>query len=293
MNTTPTRRVAQDAPHGIGRTLQNMSGPDQVMVLALLLESATDARQFTARDVADLRVHLRLPEMPGLTTVLSRLGGRRLLMRPRNGYWSLTPNGRVHASELVPGQSDLEARAELQVEGSTLGSEHHRLIPAALAPVKVREGLRQLLADGDFDDNVMLISRFPKSDSDPLNAVFSKVRDAVEAHGMQLRIASDGNADDNLWHNVMTYMWGSRYAIALVDSRDGALNPNVLVEIGGMLMTGRRCAILRDETVGAMPTDLVGHIYRAVNFEDSESVALAVHEWARADIGRGRCKSCA
>jgi hypothetical protein len=55
-------------------------------------------------------------------------------------------------------------------------------------------------------------------------------------------------------------MWASKYAIVLMDKADGALNSNVLIEIGGMLMTGRKCAILRDQSVPAMPSELVGHI---------------------------------
>jgi len=100
-------------------------------------------------------------------------------------------------------------------------------------------------------------------------------------------------AEDTLWANVVTYMWASKYAIVLVDSADGVLNSNVLIEIGGMLMTGRRCAILRDKTVPAMPSDLVGHIYKSVDLSDHGSNVDVIHQWICDDLGLGACTDCA
>jgi hypothetical protein len=38
-----------------------------------------------------------------------------------------------------------------------------------------------------------------------------------------------------------------------MDTADGVLKSNALIEVGGMLTTGRRCAILRDTSVLVMP----------------------------------------
>jgi hypothetical protein len=98
-----------------------------------------------------------------------------------------------------------------------------------------------------------------------------KLREAVMAHGLTLRVASDRMAEDTLWANVVTYMWACKYAIVLMDTAEGVLNSNVLIEIGGMLMTGRRCAILRDKSVPTMPSDLVGHIYKPTDLRDHDA----------------------
>jgi hypothetical protein len=60
-----------------------------------------------------------------------------------------------------------------------------------------------------------------------------------------------------------------------------------------MLMTGRRCALLKDNSIDKMPTDLVGHIYRPVNLDDLDAVSQAVHGWIRDDLALGKCPSCA
>lgn len=59
-----------------------------------------------------------------------------------------------------------------------------------------------------------------------------------------------------------------------------------------MLMTGRRCAILRDTCVPTMPSDLVGHIYTATDLADHDASLNEVHRWIRDDLGLGRCGSC-
>jgi len=61
-------------------------------------------------------------------------------------------------------------------------------------------------------------------------------------------------------------MWACRYGIAFFENtHDNGLNYNLTIEVGGMLLSGRRCALLKDQTVPAMPTDLVGQIYKSVD----------------------------
>ena len=149
-----------------------------------------------------------------------------------------------------------------------------------------------MLRTSSFESNVMLITRYPGDPADPLADLIDELRAVCSAHGLNLILASDGNAEDTLWANVVTYMWGAQYAIVVVDSANDVLNSNVLIEVGGMLMTGRRCAILRDITVPSMPTDLVGHIYKPVNLKDHGAVTSAVHRWISRDLGFLPCAAC-
>jgi hypothetical protein len=89
---------------------------------------------------------------------------------------------------------------------------------------------------------------------------------------------SPGPRGGRLWGNVAAHMWASQYGIAFVEDRVGlGLNYNVTIEVGAMLMAGRRCAILKDPSAPALPTDLIGHIYTSVDFDDSPSVSDAIH----------------
>lgn len=59
-----------------------------------------------------------------------------------------------------------------------------------------------------------------------------------------------------------------------------------------MLITGRRCALLKDVSIKTMPTDLVGQIYKAVDMNIRHDVAKVVQIWLRDDIDVGSCAKC-
>jgi hypothetical protein len=101
--------------------------------------------------------------------------------------------------------------------------------------------------------------------------------------------------DENLLANVAAHMWACQYGIGLFENRTGAangLNLNLLFEVGAMINSGRRCALLKDSTAPDMPADLVGQIYKPVDFSDLDEVRTTLHDWAAADLGLGKCPSC-
>lgn len=279
---------------GIRLRIQRLPGPLQALAVGGLAALRHEDGSFGTREAFDLFVALRLPLPSNLSATLARLALQGLVMRPTKSTWALTPTGedRLRAEAIQVPPSILGAELA-QNFGSDLGQRRHSLIPPLLAPAGTEIGLKRLLATGSFDTNVMLITRFPSNANDPSNDLIGRLRLATAAHGLTLRVASDGSAEDTLWANVVTYMWGCKYAIVLVDTADGVLNSNVLIEVGGMLMTGRRCAILKDLSVPAMPTDLVGHIYKTVDLKDHPGTERAVHDWIRDDLGLSACVECA
>jgi hypothetical protein len=81
-------------------------------------------------------------------------------------------------------------------------------------------------------------------------------------------------------------MWACRYGVALFEDRvDRGLNHNLLIEVGAMLMTGRRCALLKDGSIERMPTDFVSMIYKSVDLSADFTVAATVQGWLRDDLG--------
>lgn len=84
-------------------------------------------------------------------------------------------------------------------------------------------------------------------------------------------------------------MWACKYGLGIVENRtEMGVNYNVAIELGAMIVTGRRCAILKDITVNTLPTDLAGQIYHSVDLEDQSSVGEAVRRWAESDLGLRR-----
>jgi hypothetical protein len=156
--------------------------------------------------------------------------------------------------------------------------------------------LAHFLAEHPFETNVFGMTRFPddmEDTPDPVAPALEVARDVCRAHGLEFHLASDRAIHDDLWTNVAGHMWASRYGVAFFeDRRDRGVNYNLTIEVGAMLMTGRRCALLKDVSIERMPTDLVGLIYKVVDLDAVASVSDAIHRWIRDDLGLRGCHAC-
>ena len=196
--------------------------------------------------------------------------------------------------------ADLDyARVEAALIG-TAGADYaqvrHSVIPPGFAPTEWLPAINRFLKRYPFETNVFCMTRFPKpGDGDSQEMVISSIRDVVSMHGLSLHLASDRQIADNLFANVVGHIWASQYGIGLLEDRASpprGLNSNVLIELGSMLVMGRRCAILRDLTAPYPPSDLSGQIYKSVSFDDLKQTTDAVHRWLSEDLGLSRCPAC-
>jgi hypothetical protein len=182
--------------------------------------------------------------------------------------------------------------AEIALVGSAeLQQAQHPLIPPELAPVRWATPIGRLLDRFPFDANVFCMTRFPRREKedelpDPVRGVIVAARAALDARGLKMHLASDRQADDELFGNIAAHMWACKYGIGLFETRFGKeFNDNLQIEVGAMLMTGRRVVLLKDRDTPDMPTDFVGHIYRSVDFDDPDSIQTEIGNWISDDLG--------
>jgi hypothetical protein len=247
---------------------------------------------FTARDVNAVFDGLRVPRVGGVSAAVSRLGSAGLLVRDAAGRgWSLTPEGRERVPALV---QDLDIRA-IEAEMATvpaadLSDGRHAVIPPEFAPPRWQPAIARLLSEFPFEKNVFCMTRFPKDERetempDPIKDVIETARTVLDDFGLTLHLASDRTADDELFGNIAAHMWACRYGIGLFETRFGTeLNDNVQIEVGGMLITGRRCALLKDRDTPNLPTDFVGQIYKSVDFDDIDAITAMIRAWVVDDL---------
>jgi DNA-binding MarR family transcriptional regulator len=236
---------------------------------------------------------LRLPSPGNVSQSLSRLRDAGHVVRRRDGNaWSLTPAGHEELSNLFEDfdVSTIEAEIAL-VGGAELQQTQQPLIPPQLAPVRWAVPIRRLLDEFQFETNVFCMTRFPKDEReaelpDPVQAVIEAARESLRSRGLHLHLASDRAADDELFGNIAAHMWACKYGIGLFETRFGTeFNDNLQIEVGAMLMTGRRVALLKDRDTPDMPTDFVGQIYKSVDFDHPESVTDELKRWITDDLG--------
>lgn len=156
------------------------------------------------------------------------------------------------------------------------------LIAAALPPEHqyLEPFLRKFYQDHPvFERNIFLIMRF--QDQLPFPELVAIIRDECAKRNLNVLRADDKEYTDDLWDNVMTYLYGCSAAIALFDHinyRD--FNPNVALEVGFLLAQRKRVLLLKDQAIPVMPTDLIGRIYRSFNtYAPRETIPSQITKW--------------
>jgi hypothetical protein len=288
--------MTDGSEHAIGVRVQSMSLLDQTLLLCILMAGRQNGF-VQGQQIADLFQTFSLPGPSKIGNAFSALANRgHLLQTTKRGEWRITPLGRAHAAKLLS-QQDLAALAvEASDQGVDFASTRHTVVPPSLAPPEVVIALGKFLEQFPFETNVFGMTRFPDEDEeglDPVAGVLSQSRLVLEGHGMAFHLASDRAISDDLWANVSGHMWASSYGVAFFENRrNKGLNYNLTMEVGAMLMTGRRCLLLKDVSIDRMPTDLVGRIYKSVDLEKPTTVEHAIHDWVRNDLGLGACNKC-
>ncbi len=242
---------------------------------------------------------LRVPSPVDVRRVLRQLVDTEMIRPAREDEkWSLTPVGDRRVSQVM-GSLDFATLAPLLADapGAEFGKAFHTVIPPSLAPAKWSPGIQALIDRYPFESSVLCMTRFPDKEEenlpDPVASAIEIARSVLARHGLHMHLASDRQIDDELWGNVAAHAWASSFGLALFEDLAGeGLNENLIIEVGAMLMTGRRCALLRDKTIDHMPTDLVGQIYKAVNFSNQQEVAQELHRWCREDLALRSCEDC-
>jgi hypothetical protein len=266
-----------------------------VLALAYLATERSEERATSPAEIAKTFDLLRLPRPGNVSQALAGLGKKELVVRhPSSKLWSITPEGRESVSALI-GEVDLAAiEGEMLIAGSAeLSQAQHPLIPPELAPVRWSGAIQRLLGEFPFETNVFCMTRFPRDEReaaypDPVKRVIAAARETLGNRGLRLHLASDRVADDELFGNIAAHMWICKYGIGLFETRYGdEFNDNLQIEVGAMLMTGRRVAMLKDDGTPPMPTDFVGHIYKPVDFENIPNVVAVLEKWAVDDLGVG------
>jgi hypothetical protein len=294
-----TRIGAPARPTGFGLSVQLLNPNQRVLVLGSVAGTRRGDGWFAPDEVLALFDALRLPRPVAVLRSLGQLSAPNLVRGRTDGDWTLTPLGEAELATIM-GTIDY---ASLSVEmagtpGAEFASAHHTTVSPLMAPARWQPGIARLTAISPFEKNIFCMTRFPRQGDplpDPVPAVIETLRASALAHGMMLHVASDAQRQDDLFGNVGAYMWACQYGIGLLENRQGAdagVKDNVLIELGSMLVTGRRCAILKDGSAAQPASDLTAEIYKSVDFDDQGAISRAMHTWIRDDLGLGTCGGC-
>lgn len=273
--------------------LQRLGLQEQVLVLGHLAASRSEDQTFSPAAVTRLFDEFALPQPGKIGNVFGALATKKYFVKqPRRASYKVTPAGQARVGEQMTSLDIVALVAESAHQNApVLGRLEHALVPVHMAPPGLIHALRGFLADHPFETNVFGMTRFPDAKAgtaDPVGRALAVTKEVCAEYGLEFHLASDRALVDDLWDNVIAHVWGSRYGIGYFEDRvDRGLNHNLLIEVGAMIMSGRRVALLKDGSLERMPTDFVGKIYKSVDLSSEDSVADAVRSWLRDDLTVG------
>jgi hypothetical protein len=101
--------------------------------------------------------------------------------------------------------------------------------------------------------------------------VWSAIRHALDPQQFVALRADSKQYHDNLLFNILTYVYGCRFGIAIFERIESeAFNPNVALEVGYMMGVGKPVCYLKERTLRTLHTDLVGQLYREFDLQKCE-----------------------
>ena len=111
--------------------------------------------------------------------------------------------------------------------------------------------------------------------------IVSGIKDTLEKYGITALRADDKEYHDDLFPNVLTYLYGCGFGIAVFERLEADdFNPNVSLEVGYMRALRKPVCLLKDKTLKTLQTDLVGKLYKSFDPQKPEvSIPAELDKW--------------
>jgi len=152
----------------------------------------------------------------------------------------------------------------------------------AEAPVEIHKSLQRFQMDfPDPHKAAFLIMRFRETRVHI--GIFEAIRECLKRHGIDALRADEKHYHDDLYHNILTYMHGCGFGVAVFDRvEEEVFNPNISLEVGYLLALQKPICILKDRTLKTLHTDLMGKLYKVFDpLEACATLDAALSNWLR------------
>jgi hypothetical protein len=147
-------------------------------------------------------------------------------------------------------------------------------------PIEIQESLALFKRDYPDPNKVAFIMmQFGKTKAH--NEIGKAIRRVLDSHGISGVKADDKQYHDDLFYNVMTYLYGCGSGIAVFERIEAEdFNPNVSFEVGYMFALRKPVCLLKDRTLKTLHTDLVGKLYKVFDpQEPGKTIPDEISQW--------------
>ena len=149
-------------------------------------------------------------------------------------------------------------------------------------PLEIHESLERFKRDyPDFRRNAFVMMKFGKTRGH--NEIINSIKSSLEKYSINALRADDKQYHDDLFPNVLTYIYGCRFGIAVFERlEEDDFNPNVSLEVGYMHALKKSVCLLKDKTLKTLHTDLVGKLYKVFDPQDPmATIPNELEQWLK------------
>lgn len=154
--------------------------------------------------------------------------------------------------------------------------------PSTRVPPELTKSLPRFLQDHpDPNRSAFIMMQFGKTRIH--DEIAATIRATLASFGLEGLRADDKDYHDDLFSNVLTYIHGCAFGVAVFERLEGdEFNPNVGLEVGYMRAMSKPICLLKDQTLKTLPTDLVGKLYKSFDPQNAAtSIPPQVEKWLK------------
>jgi hypothetical protein len=147
-------------------------------------------------------------------------------------------------------------------------------------PAELRDSLRSFMSDyPSTTKTAFIMMRFGRSPAH--RKITGAIKKALAPFNIVALRADDKEYHPDLFSNVLTYIYGCRFGIAVFERIESdEFNPNVSLEVGYMMAISKPVCFLKDATLRALPADLIGRLYRSFDPQKpATSIPRELKKW--------------
>ena len=147
-------------------------------------------------------------------------------------------------------------------------------------PTEISESIERFRRDFPNPEKVAFVMmQFNKTQVH--QEIYHAIRRSLTSLGITGLRADSKQYHDDLFSNVLTYIYGCKTGIAVFERIESDnFNPNVSLEVGYMKALGKPVCLLKDRTLKTLHTDLVGKLYQEFDPQSPEkTIPAALSKW--------------
>jgi Hypothetical protein (DUF2513) len=149
-------------------------------------------------------------------------------------------------------------------------------------PPELAESIKKFKADHpDTRKSAFIMMRFGTTKAH--NEIIQTIRSDLGKLGIQALRADDKDYHDDLFWNILTYVFGCGFGVAVFERiEQEEFNPNIALEVGYMMALKKPVLLLKDKTLKNLNTDLIGKLYKIFDPQSiSESIGPQLKRWLK------------